>query len=179
MLIVYLVALAFGGTLLLVSSLIGGDGDSETESDADVADSALALWLPIGSLRFWTVWLAFAGLTGTVLTAIGTPASTVAVAGLAGAVGWAAGAGITALVRWIKRDESGRVLGVDELTGTTARVVLPVGPGKTGKVRLLLQGRTIERLAETQESTTFGRDQEVLVYGVKDDGRVLVARAEG
>ena len=172
MLMVYLVALSFGCTIVLVSLLAGGDGDGDGDDDGLIGADA---WFPVRSLRFWTVYAAFMGLTGAFLTLLEVRPALL-VAAVAVAVGWLAGAGLTALVRRLHR-AAGSLVGEEDLTGASARVVLPVGPGRTGKVRLQLKGRAVERLADTSELETLARDTEVLVHQVTKDGRVLIARA--
>src|SRR5436190_17778919 len=86
MLVVYLITLIVGGALLALSLVLGGHGDADAHGgDADAhggdahagsadGDHGSALdaftgWFPITSLRFWTFFSAFFGLTGTILGA--------------------------------------------------------------------------------------------------------------
>ena len=87
MLPIYLVTLIVGGVLVLVSVFLGdSDTDADVAADIDVdadldlaagadvdADGsldvglidALQAWLPFTSMRFWTFFAAFFGLTGS------------------------------------------------------------------------------------------------------------------
>ena len=172
MLMAYLVSLSFGGTILLVTLLVGGDGDGDGHGDG--LDGAYA-WFPFASLRFWTSFLAFAGVTGALLTAGGVH-SPLLVGGVAAAVGGATAMGVRAAALRLGRG-TGSIVGRDDLIGATGHVVLPVGPGRTGKVRLQIKGRTVERIAETEEGELVERDGEVLVHEVTANGRVRVVRA--
>lgn len=183
MLEVYLVALAVGGTLLAVTLLFGGDhGDVEAEVEADVgtdggvdlADAALA-WLPVTSVRFWIFGLAFFGLTGLVLDRGGLLAAVPAAIAAAG-VGYVAGVTVTRVLRRLGRDHADSALGEGDCVGEIATVVLPIAPGTTGKVRLSIKGRVVELLADSEEEH-IDRRESVVVYGVNEEGRALVARS--
>lgn len=194
MLTLYLIALAVGGTMVLASLLFGGDFDDleadvdvDADIDADVDADAdgdtdhdtgdlLAGWLPVTSLRFWIFFAAFFGLTGTLLVGLKLIDSGAIVAALSGAVGWSAGAAIVAAYRRLKDQVVDSTLGEDDYIGANGIVVLPVAKGRTGKVRLELAGRTVELLADTEEEEPLDIRQIVTVWGIVDDGRVLIAR---
>lgn len=182
MLFWYLLALALGGTLVVASVFFAAFGDApEADHDGDGGDhddgdaDAVQVWFPYASLRFWTFYLAFGGLTGALLTWMGVGGPSFVVLLIAIAVGYVTGAGATGLVMRLQKRQTDSAVAPEDLEGATGKVMLAVGPGRTGKVRLQLKGRTIERLAETQEKRTFDRNEEVLVYAVREDGRVLVA----
>jgi hypothetical protein len=46
--------------------------------------------------------------------------------------------------------------------------VLPVGPGKRGKVRALVDGRWVDLLAETGDGDLISRKERILVVNVTD-----------
>ncbi len=207
MLALYLAALAFGGTLLAVSLLFGGDAeidagvdvdvdaDVDADADADIqgnpdADSAgvghvgtglgdLAdAWLPITSLRFWTFFLTFFGLTGASLAWSGAMTDSFGVAIIAVAIGYVSGAAIANTVKHLRTQVvDSSVTGAD-CVGTTATVVLAVSADKPGTVRASIKGRLVELVAETEEVDPLVRSTPALIYAVKDDGRVLVQRAD-
>jgi membrane protein implicated in regulation of membrane protease activity len=191
MLSLYLIALLVGGFLLALSMFGGGhDADVDASADADLDvdgdidgdidgghdgfDAALA-WLPVASLRFWTFFAAFFGLTGLVLD-VGKLTGPWVGLGLAAAVGYVCGASMTAIVRRIRRERVDSSLSAEDCVGETARVVLPVTSGRAGKIRLQIKGRTIELVAETDEETELSVGQSCMVYEIKD-GHAVVARA--
>lgn len=194
MLSLYLIALLVGGFLLALS-IIGGhaDSDADFDIDADVdvdadadgdgdfdhgmgAFDAMVAWLPFASLRFWTFFAAFFGLTGVVLEA-GEFTARFVTLGVAIGIGYVCGAGMTTVVRRLRRTRVDSSLGADDFIGESARVILPVAPGTTGKVRLEIKGRVVELLAETEDEVALAAGQICTVYGVKEDGRAVVARA--
>jgi membrane protein implicated in regulation of membrane protease activity len=134
-------------------------------------------WFPVASLRFWTFFSAFFGLTGVVIDA-GSLAGQWVGLGVAGAVGYVCGTTITRLIRKLRRERVDSSLAADDCVGETARVILPVGNDQVGKVRLELKGRTIELLAETEdEGLELSPGQACVIYGLKEDGRAVVTRA--
>lgn len=204
----YLVALVVGGTLVAVSLIFGGDGDhdhdvdhdfdidadmdmdadveAEVEADADADHEmdhgvsgldALQGWLPIASMRFWTFFLAFFGLTGTVVTA-GSLLGGIATPILATAVGYVCGASITNSIRRLRKQVVDSSLGEKDYVGATAKVVLPVSKGKTGKIRMTIKGRVVELMAQTDDDVDLGLNQAVMVYALRDDGTAVVSRTE-
>jgi membrane protein implicated in regulation of membrane protease activity len=186
MLSLYLIALLVGGFLLALSMFGGHDADADVSADADVDadadidgghdgfDAALA-WLPVASLRFWTFFAAFFGLTGLVLD-LGKLTGPWLGLGLAAGVGYLCGASMTAIVRRLRRERVDSSLSAEDCVGETARVVLPVSSDRAGKIRLQIKGRTIELVAETDEETELAVGQSCMVYEIKD-GHAVVARA--
>lgn len=113
---IYLGSLAFGG-VLLVASAFGGHGDGTDggaghdhgvggDHDAGHASAAQAALLPFLSLRFWTFALAFFGLTGAALTAVGAGLG-IAVPLLSGGVGVGAGYGASRILGALSRKSVG------------------------------------------------------------------------
>lgn len=181
----YLVALVIGGTLVGVSLLFGGDhdGDHDTDAHGDTDHEASTLdvmssLLPLGSLRFWTFFLAFFGATGLVMTAADL-AGRVITAIVAAGVGYACGASITFAIRRLHRDVVDSSLGEGDYVGATARVVLPVSTARRGKVRLELKDRVVEAVAQTEDQAELAAGEPVIIYAVKDDGSVVVSRMQG
>jgi hypothetical protein len=177
MLPLYLGALAFGGTLLIASMVLGAkDADQDAEhvdKDGGVIDGFA--WLPVASLRFWTFFLAFGGATGTLLTWAGGlhPAVTGAIAFV---VGWLCGLGMVQAMRSIRRGSVGSEVSARELGGETAEVVVPVSRGSHGKVRVSAKGRVHDLIAETDDDATFATGSKVMIVGEGADGRVQVTR---
>ena len=193
MLTLYLSALVIGGTMVAASLLFGGGDheleahvDAELEVDAhadgdihhaDVGGSdVLDAWLPLTSLRFWTFFLAFFGLSGTLLQGLALIDSAAIVGVVSGAIGWLSGTSMVTVYRRLQGDVVDSTLSIGDYVGATGTVVLPIERGRTGKVRLQLKGRTVEVMAETEDDDSFAQQQSVLVLEVNDDGRVLVTR---
>lgn len=192
---VYLGAVAFGLTLLVASLVMGGkdtgdaaggaggdgagDGHGDGHGDgghAHAGDIGLG-WLPFTSLRFWTFLFAFGGGAGAALTWLGS-SSVVAAAGALG-VGWLSGTAAVAIVRSLTRHSVSSELAAAELLGETATVVLPVGPGKPGKVRVDVKGRTEDFVANVvEDGGELAAGAAVLIVGEGEGGSLVVARAD-
>ena len=179
MLPLYLGALAFGGTLLIASMVLGGDDhghDHDHGLDKDVHVGDGLAFLPVASLRFWTFLLAFGGAAGTALTYAGGM-SRVVVGVIALAVGWAAGVGMVTVMRTLRRGSVGSEVSPKDLGGETAEVVVAIGRGTVGKVRVTAKGRIHDLIAETDDDATFAAGSKVMIVGEGAEGRVQVTRA--
>jgi membrane protein implicated in regulation of membrane protease activity len=178
---VYLGAVAFGVTLLVASFLMGGKdtdhgGDAHDGDGHDGGDLGFG-WLPVGSLRFWVFLLTFGGGAGLALTALGS--STVVTATGALAIGWTAGAVAIAVVRSLSKHSVSSEVGAAELVGATGTLVLPVAPGRPGKVRVALKGRTEDYVANiVEDGGELPSGSAVLIVAESEGGSVLVARGE-
>ena len=179
---VYLGAVAFGVTLLVASFLMGGkdtahgDGGGDAGHGHDGADLGLG-WAPVTSLRFWVFLFTFGGGAGLALTALGS--SDVVAAGGALVIGWASGAVAVTVVRSLTRHSVSSGLGAAEIVGATGTLVLPVGPGKPGKVRVDIKGRTEDYVANIVEDVgELPTGSSVLIVAEGEGGSLLVARGE-
>lgn len=160
------------GLMLLVASLAGaGHGHALGHDPGDQPSPAVALL----SIRFWTYVLAFGGVTGASLRIglrAGEPASAIASA----LVGTAAGAMAQIVIgRATRRGRAGTVLPAD-LVGRSARVVVPMEPGATGKVRTRVAGGDVDLLAMGDGPEPFDRNDEVLIVEMRPEGTALVTR---
>lgn len=193
MLTLYLIALAVGGTLVAASLLFGGDHDVDADVDVDVdadidadvdADGDVDVghgldfgaWLPVTSIRFWTFFLAFFGMTGTLMQGLGVIELKWVTLGISSAVGWVCGTATVIAYRKLKRDVVDSSIGEADFVGATGTVVVPVAKGDAGKIRLEIGGRTVELIAETEEEESFAAKQPAMIWKVKPDGSVLIAR---
>lgn len=203
MLTIYLTTLIIGGSLLLLSIFLGGDGDhgadhdfdahfdgeldtdfdgdfdgdfgADLDGEADVGfDAAFDAWLPIASIRFWTFFAAFFGMTGTALTATSNLGMTLTL-GPAIGVGYVSGVAATRILKSLSKKSVGRVLNSEDLVGTVGALTLPVAPGVAGKIRMQIGGRTVELLAESDETINAGAN--AIVISVLDDGSVRITPA--
>lgn len=149
------------GALLLHD---GSAPDSELDSGSDAGGQLL---LPFLSLRFWTFFLAFFGLTGTVLTGLGLWASQALIVPAAVGMGLLSGYGVSYAFGRLRNQVVDSSLQDRDYLGATGRVLLPIARGQTGKVRLELRGRTLDLLAETDDEQPLGLRQDVFVYGIE------------
>jgi membrane protein implicated in regulation of membrane protease activity len=166
------VAAAVVGFVLLVASLAGaGHGHAIGHDAGEHPSPASALF----SVRVWTYVLAFGGVTGAALRIGfrgGEPASAIAAA----AVGMAAGAMAHVVIgRATRPGRSGTVRPAD-LVGRSARVVIPMAAGATGKVRVRVAGAEVDLLATADGAESLGRHDEVLIVEVGPEGTAVVTR---
>jgi membrane protein implicated in regulation of membrane protease activity len=196
LLYVYIGSLVVGGILLGTSLLLGHDSDADAhidvDADADVdvdadmdadadADAHIdvdhgglaEVWLPFMSLRFWVFFLAFFGATGTVL-------SLFALAGkwttLAAALVMGLGIGFCAayIIQRLKRDVVGEVADEQDYKGQEGTVQLPISVQAPGKVRLTVQGQTVDLPARTDEQAELPVGAKVLVIDCADNTLTVV-----
>lgn len=174
---VYLGAVAFGVTLLAASFLLGGKDTDAGDGDGGVdADFGLA-WAPIGSLRFWVFFFTFGGGAGFALTKLGSSA---VVAGVgAGAIGWGAGALAVMVIRSMTKHSASSELTAAECVGATGALLLPVAPGRPGKVRVEIKGRTEDFVANVvDDGGDLPTGTTVLIVAEGERGSLLVAKHE-
>jgi membrane protein implicated in regulation of membrane protease activity len=193
MLTLYLVCLLIGGTLIAGSAVLGGHDqngidhglDHEAPAELNAGDEpsealvapdsahelALAgsapLWSPFFSIRFWTFFLAFFGLTGAVLTGLGLWSSQTLIAPAALAMGFGSGYGVSYVLGRLRRDTVSSSLQEQDYIGASGRVLLPISRQEQGKIRLEIQGRIVDLIAETEDEQPLVERQEVLVYAVE------------
>jgi hypothetical protein len=186
MLAVYLIALAIGGVMLALT-LVGGDGEGADGHDGDGhgevghAGGALDLmlgWLPITSLRFWIVFAAFFGLTGTALTLGGLLGPEPLPGLVAGGVGWLAGVMVVSAIRRLGKTEVSSGVGERDLVGATAEVLVSVSKDSAGKVRVRMKDRAVDMTATTEDESVLAEGVEVVVYAVEPRGGVVVTRGD-
>jgi hypothetical protein len=172
---IYLAAVAFGVTLLLASLVFGGkDTDHGGHAHAH-GDGAGWGWVPVTSLRFWVFLLAFGGGAGLALDALGSSES-VALGGAIG-IGWASGALAIGTIRMLTRRQVSSEVGASELVGMTGQLVLPSGPGKPGKVRVEVKGRTEDFVAQlVEDGAELPTGTPVLIVAEGERGSLLVAK---
>lgn len=157
---VFVVALVIGGILLGASVLFGdghGDvgGDLAPELDLESFDAVIGTFR---SLRFWIFFLAFFGLTGTIVTLTGMTSSTLLAYLVSTLVGAAAGGVAVATFRALSRKTTNSVATSSDYVGQTARVLVALGPEQLGKVRVEVKGTTVDLLARADEPFAIGDD---------------------
>ncbi len=182
-----------------VAALDGGDGDLDAHPGADHdaadhADHADPTAAPVGdlvqvaqnlparrrrrrlaglfSLRFWTFFAAFFGLTGVTLEGLGlAPALPGLIAALL--MGTTAGGTATAAFRRLGASTTGVAAASSDYLGKSGRVLVPIHPGGLGKIRMTLRGTTVDVLAATEaESIDIG--EHALVIEMRDTTAIVV-----
>lgn len=171
---IYLAAIAFGVVLLAASMVMHGGKD--TDHGGHAGDAGLG-WAPITSLRFWVFLLAFGGGVGYALERMGeSPA--IAGGGALG-VGWASGVMAVAIIRSLAKKSGSSEVEAKELVGVTGQLVLPVGPGKPGKVRVDVKGRLEDYVANVvDDAGDLPTGTQVLIVAEGDRGSLLVTKHE-
>jgi hypothetical protein len=177
---VYAVALFAGGVFVLASFFfghhdLGGGHDFGHPGDhPDAAghehapDSGVSgIWLPFFSLRFWTYGATFFGLTGTLLHGLGVAGES---ATLASAAGMGVGCGSVAaiVIRSLSRREVNSLPTELSFVGEEGELLLDVGPGVPGRVRLSVKGSLVDMPATTDARETIARGSKVVVLDVTE-----------
>lgn len=195
MLTLYLIALAIGGTLILVSLAFGGhDADVDVDADADVdvdADvdteldaghgidfSGADFWIPFASVRFWIFFTAFFGLAGTLLSTVGSMSAQMVVGGAALGTGYVCGVAASAAFKWMKKHESDSSVRMTDMAGVRGKVLLAIRKGETGKIRVSLKGQVLDAMATTEDDAEYPIGSEVMVYDTREDGELVVTKAD-
>ncbi|MCG3193213.1 MAG: hypothetical protein DIJKHBIC_02463 [Thermoanaerobaculia bacterium] len=182
MLTIYLAALAFGA-VFIVASLVAGAGSGEGDHDAgasgegvagataeDVAGDAAhhdeGMLPKVLSLRFWTYSLGAFGMTGTALSLLGTsPALHVP---LSLAMGFGVGTVVCWVFRKLQKGSAAAPVDSSSVLGTEGEVVLPLLPGKVGKIRVRLANQDLEFLARSGEDAALETRKKVVVVRMEN-----------
>lgn len=180
--LLYIAALVFGAGALCVQLFMGGDSGHGGDAGGHDAHPALsegdqghevgshggvaAVALVVLSLRFW-VFATFAfGLTGSAIVMLGLAPRLLTLL-LALGAGFGSGALAVWVFRALARSESTSAVVADDLVGQLGRVLVPLEPGGTGKVRLELRGQAVDMLATTDDER-IGAGELVLVEEVRE-----------
>ena len=179
MMAIYLGAVAFGGTLLIATLVLGGDHPGHVGAGGhDHADGMADImgWLPVTSLRFWTFFLGFGGAVGAILTWRSVAGAGV-VGGVAGGVGWLSGVGSVAILRALRTGSVDSSVEAGDLVGASGVVTVAIAAGDIGKVRFEAKGRQLDVIAVSDDGAALAAGTRVVVVGEDEDkaGRVVVA----
>lgn len=179
----YLGAVAFGVTLLIASLVLGGKDahvggaghDGGGDAHGDHGDVGIG-WLPVTSLRFWVFFFAFGGGAGFALTQL--ESSELVAGGGALGIGWAAGALAVEVVHRLSRNSVSSGVDGAALAGATGIVMLPIGRGRPGKVRVKVKGRTEDFVANLVDEAAgeLPTGAEVLIVAEGEQGTLLVGK---
>jgi hypothetical protein len=185
MLTLYLVCLVLGGVLIAVSVFGGGDADVDVDVAADVdvdggdvdaeggeGVTAAARFLSMRNLVFF---LAFFGLTGTLLTLLQANhlATLLTSVGLGGLAAWA----VYRLMSYLRSSQSGSLPSLSTLAGSEARVVIGLSATRPGKIDVVTGDRTHQLVARIHEGAKVDHVEvgDTVVVVRIQDGVALVA----
>ncbi len=176
---VYASALVFGGVFVGASALgfdkshdaevhadihgqvdVGGDAGHHDHDHAGVGEAG-AMLSTFLSFRFWTFALASFGLSGTLMSVFGVSGWISLPVSLLG--GFGVGLGVGTLFRLANKRQVGTIADVKQLLGREGPVLLPIGEGKPGKIRVTHDGQALDLLARTRDARGFARGERVLV----------------
>jgi len=172
MIYLYLISLVIGGGLLGVSIVLGGH-DAPHDVHVGEALAPAGQEAPLGgaesylywlvSLRFWTFFVAFFGLTGLVFDGLGLVSSQIATAVIATMMGGVAGGGAMFVLRKLTREETNSAVSTQDYVGRTGRVLVGFAAGGVGKVRLEVKGSSIDLLAMPEDDRNYAPNDEIIV----------------
>jgi membrane protein implicated in regulation of membrane protease activity len=180
---VYVFGLVLGG-ILLAASMVAGDGATEPGGEPGAGDldpsgaghgDLAGIATTLLSLRFWTFFSAFFGLSGLVLDGLGIIESPWLAMVLSVAVGLGIGYVASAIWRFAVRDEVGLAASSDDYVGKVARVLLPFERGEVGKLRLELRGTSVDVLARSDDEDAIRAGDEVRIVAM-EGSTALVTR---
>ncbi len=151
MLTAFIFSLVVGGgllTLTLFGDLFGGDVDAEADIGMDADADALSGGSEIAkllSLRSLVYALFGFGGSGLLLVWAGTPPMLSAL--IAAGMGLGCGALVSTVFGYLKRTEAGAIPGERALVGLSGKIVMAIGEGETGAVRIRSGERRYEMRA--------------------------------
>lgn len=164
--ILYLAALIVGFGTIALQLVMGGDhdaeagggGDADADAGADHGDGdhgdhahGEVGFLPIFlSLRFWTFTLLAFGLFGSLVHYLDLANALVT---LVIAAGLGLGSGLLASLtfRALAKSEASSGATDRDAVGQVGKVMIPLGKGARGKIRIELKGQTVDYVATTDE----------------------------
>jgi len=154
---------------------LDGDADLDAEVDHDHDVGGLAqggsgladlIWIPLLSMRFWTFGSAAFGFTGSVLT-LGS-LNWALVLCLSLVFGGGTGTAAAYFFKALKRDSVTSQTSLRSCAGEEASVLLPIEPGKRGKIALQTSTGRVEMLATTHDTESIPRGSTVIVASVRE-----------
>ena len=195
---IYLISLIVGGFFVLLSIFGGTEADADTDvdfnadanidfdadadidfdadADVDAADIGHDLHADIGvglvdllSIRALFLFAAFFGLTGTVLTWLGSGEPMTAL--LSVLTGLVVGLGGNYVIKRFAYEHVSSTVSQDDLKGRTAKVLLPFEGSEKGKISLIVKGQRMDLIARSLDDE--------LLESFKPNDEVVVIRMNG
>ncbi len=144
-------------------------------STTDVASGMVASgnlaprWRPLKEVRFWTFFAAFFGLSGVLFKLFGTFALLPLEVITSVLLGSGSGLLASYVMYAMSRRETNSMASLTDYNGAVGKVLLPLGAGEPGKVRLNVRGQLIDLPAITGEDEELKKGDEILVtnYDIK------------
>jgi hypothetical protein len=186
---VYWLATLVGWAFVAFFLFFGGDVDADLDMDADfdvdpggdgelaVAQgggllSAVVSFLSFRNLVFFS---AFFGLTGLLLTWADTNRvfTFIAAVGVGTFAAWVN----HRLLKYLRSSSSDSTIHDRDIAGSPAEIVLPVGPGRKGKITVIVQGHRLQFTAsayDTADSRVYDAGDTVVVVEI-DEGVARIA----
>jgi membrane protein implicated in regulation of membrane protease activity len=178
--LLYALALILGGGLLLVQLLGGGHHDGADHfgaGDSLGGPDPHALQGPgLLSTRSVTYGLFAFGFVGAILYSLSLVAPWAALT-IAAAAGAAVTVAVGTTLRAVADPAASGEAALDEARGHSGRVLVPLSPGRPGKVRVQIKGQTVDLLATTM-GAELPAGAEVVVVSVQGDVAEVAAARE-
>jgi len=159
------------------------DLDVDHEHELDLSQGGVldgvdpeGIWLPFLSLRFWTYAAAGFGVTGGILTALGSLAEPV-VGLAAGGTGLVAGLAMSYAMRALKRGEAHGHVGLADYQGSEGTVRVAIHPGGTGKIRARVRGEEIDLLATSDATESLPVGSPIIIIDMVGAQAKVVGRS--
>lgn len=151
------------------------DADMEVDKsiDKDIETGNSRKYRPYTSFKFWTFFLAFFGLNGTIFTFLKLLENPLVTLGISTILGLVAGLSVSYLLHTANKSSGGKTIGDSDFRHATAQVVLPFHAGRRGKVQVVSKGRLIEL-----EAVSFDDDDDEVVFDF-DDECVIIEVEDG
>lgn len=185
MLSIYWLCFIVGGIFVAFAALAGLDGaDFDQDFDSDVAiiengdrteeeraKNSLRhrlLSLPFFSLRFWTFGSCFFGLTGIVLSQLGSSLPQWVTVAIAIAVGVFCGTAMVWVLHTLQQRKADSLVRPKDLVGLSAKVQIPFDRESKGRVSVNVKGAVVDFVAFTDDTKGFEKGEKVFVVGMKN-----------
>jgi membrane protein implicated in regulation of membrane protease activity len=175
----YVAALVVGLGVLLLQVVLGSHGHGGGDHTLDHghghggADKELTKGAQSGiggivgvvlSVRFWVFFCLAFGLSGTLIHSLSL-AGTIATILIASGAGASSGVFAVLAFRAVTRGSLSTTQHASKARGQLAKVLVPVGKGRVGQVRIQLGGSSMDMMATTDDEE-LGRGEVVLVEDV-------------
>lgn len=135
---------------------------------------------PLKSFKFWTFFMAFFGFTGTLMTLAKLMGNEWAIFATSIVMGLIAGVGTSYVLHVANQSEAAKGLKEHDYRGIEAKVVIPFGKQRQGKIRMQLGGKIMEVEAEAfdrDEDVVFDFNQECFILEMQDGVAKVVPAA--
>jgi membrane protein implicated in regulation of membrane protease activity len=202
MLVIYAIFGSLGAALILLTLFVGDsdtdvdtdvdvDGDVDVGVDADVDVDAnveaevgtdagvdAGVWLPFLSVRFWTFFACFFGVTGTILTILNSGFIITLITSLVLGVstGWLA----SYVMYKLSKEQVSSGVTTKDYVGLSGKVLLSIKSGKQGQIRCFIKGSYVDIVAETDSDELISRGAEVLIIEMNGHvAKVVLAPTAG